>query len=209
MRRDTKKAFTFIELLVAISIFSVIAVSIHSVFNTGVFVWRRLNTAADVYQQSSVALELMGSEIANYIPSQKVKLQGNAEEISFLGKFKNEGVDKLSRICFFLEQSTNTLMRSQEDFKSVLNTASLEGAGSLAPGNDKSVVTEEFLTDVKALEFKYFCRNKEQDKYEWVDSLDPEDNSSCLAVSISINAGVSITKIVHLYVKGKDEQQAL
>lgn len=205
MRTDKKTGFTFIELLIAISIFSVIAASLYSVFNTGVFAWRRLSVATDIYQQSRIALELMGNEIANYLPSQKVKLQGDTEKISFLGKVNNEGADRLKRISFFLEPSTNTLMRSQEDFKSVLNKLSSENSATLSSEEDENAVTEEFLSGVKKLKFKYFCKSSapdKKDKYEWIDLLDPEGNSSCAAVSISIDAGVSFTKTVRLYVKG-------
>ncbi len=209
-----RKGFTFIELLVAISIFSVIAVSIYYAFSTGVFAWRRLSTATESYQKATLALELMGNEIAGYIPSNTVKMEGAKDRIAFLADLTDIDNPGLYKISFFLDSAKNTIMRSSEDFKSVLNSLAAQGTTENIKGR---FLEEEFLPDAKAIEFKYYCKNpagENANQYEWKDSL----GSDCKAVSISITLFVKketysqaqqneikFTRVIPLYQKNEND----
>jgi prepilin-type N-terminal cleavage/methylation domain-containing protein len=209
MRRS---AFTFIELLVSILIFSVIAVSVYSAFNTGIITWRKLDKAADFYQQAQVVLELMANEVASFVPSEKVPLKGAGDKITFLSRSDIDDKNKLARVEFFLDSSTNTIIRSQKNLASVLNELQQSG------NSEANASLEEFAPNIKRLAFKYYClKQNEEGKYEWVDSFDPESQSSCIAVSISVgiatgpkadneseDKGPSFTKVVAIYAESKN-----
>ena len=176
-------AFTFVELLIAISIFSVIAISIYTAFNAGIFSWRQLNASSGDYQQLAVTLDLMADEIASYITSDKVKFEGSKDKITFFSRIRNNDKYNLAKVAFFFDSSAKSLMRSEENIK---------------------ITTEELFPGIKALEFKYFCKKPgAENGYEWVDSFIPDEKSSCAAVSISIAAAKTLKRIVPLYVEVK------
>ena len=182
-----KKAFTLIELLVAISIFSVVAISVYYAFSSGIAAWRRLNVATSAHQNIRIGLELLGEKIANMIPSDKVKLEGEKSKIVFLGILDKAGLQVPGKISFFLDEpakTAKTIMQAQEDLQ------------------------EEFLSDVSGLEFKYYCKaGSAGNEYEWLDFIDPNTDPACSAVSISITSGVTFTKIVPLYAQNQKNVQ--
>ena len=61
--KKNKKAFTMIELLVAILIFSIIASVVYSVFSTGTSVWRRTKDATQISMTINSVLEDLAKEL--------------------------------------------------------------------------------------------------------------------------------------------------
>jgi len=218
-----RKSFTLIELLIAVSIFSVVAVSVYSAFNTGVFTWRRINVEAESYQGAAVALELMANEIANHIPSEVVVISGEKDNISFLSNVNKAGKNNLYKTVFFFDSSKNAIIYGYKDLRVFLNEANTEGASVSTYETDANILKEEFLPDVKSLEFKYFCKKSDSannDEYEWVDLLSPDKKAACRAVSITIALSpkqdnrfqakgndIKFTKIVPIYTENNNNAQ--
>jgi len=84
-----KKAFTLIELLIAVSIFAVVAVALYSTFYAGVSIWRRSSEGGDIHQQIKYALDDVTRELRNavYITSDEESIyvfSARYDEISFV-----------------------------------------------------------------------------------------------------------------------------
>lgn len=174
-----RASFTIIELLIALSIFSVIAASVYSAFHAGLFAWQRLNVTALTRQQAAVTLDLMADEIASFVPSEKVKFEGSAGSVSFLARLKDADKYYLAKVSFFFDSSSNSLMRGET--------------------RGEEIIAEELFSGVKSLEFKYFCKAPgPQDDYVWLSSLDYTKGFSCCAVSVSISTGDNFRKIIPL-----------
>jgi len=175
--------FTLIELLIAVSIFMAVIISVYSAFNAGVFAWRRLNAACDVYQQTGISLQLMADEIASYIPSDKIKMEGTGSEISFLESFSVASKANLVLAKFSFDSSANVIMKSREDFKSALNRVL-----SKTEPDEKNIISEEFLPFVKEMKLSYLCKDTAgTGGYKWVDSLSAGSNKDCEAVRIFVS----------------------
>jgi len=176
-------AFTLIELLTALAIFSVIAISIYTSFSAGIFSWRRLSDVSDNYQQAAAALDVMSDEIASYIPSGKVKFEGTKDKVAFLSKIKNNSSFSFSKTSFFFDRNTNSIMSVEDDL------------------NAKPVISV-LAGGVKGLEFMYYCRKPAStSEYEWVESYSGLDKTTCSAVSISVKTAGVLKKIVLLNVE--------
>ena len=64
----TRKAFTFIELLLGISIFSVVALCVYNTFATGIQINRRAQGQGSVSREIRWSLNMFSSEIENMLP---------------------------------------------------------------------------------------------------------------------------------------------
>ncbi|MBL7131939.1 MAG: prepilin-type N-terminal cleavage/methylation domain-containing protein, partial [Candidatus Omnitrophica bacterium] len=49
MSKDTLKALTLIEILIALTIFSIIAVSLYSTFSSGILAWKKSEDVNRLY----------------------------------------------------------------------------------------------------------------------------------------------------------------
>ncbi|MFH1857573.1 MAG: hypothetical protein ABH845_01530 [Candidatus Omnitrophota bacterium] len=65
MKTSKRNSFTLLEVLIALSFFSVVIIVVGSVFGTGLRAWRQGDQEGDRYQQLRIALERMAVEIRN------------------------------------------------------------------------------------------------------------------------------------------------
>ena len=101
MKRTGKNdpGFTFIELIVAVTIFAIIAVSIYSTFNAGIRVWLKTSPMIEANQQNrtffnTIALDLKNA-VAYYDVSNVLTKPGFGQEYEGKINFKGEP-DKIS-----------------------------------------------------------------------------------------------------------------
>jgi prepilin-type N-terminal cleavage/methylation domain-containing protein len=207
-----KNAVTFIELLVALSIFSVIAVAVYSSFNAGTFTWRRLTESADTSGKAAIVLKLMADEISSYIPSKAdtlekldmLKLEGSQTSISFLSVSAKKGIDAVNKVTYSYDSQSGYITRTRQALKSLLDEA---------PAENPAV--ENLCSGVKALEFKYLYKKEgphsgagSEDEYEEANSTRPDAKTPCVAVGIHIvmanNAGFD--RIVPFYVLPEEQK---
>lgn len=89
--KTTNKAFTLIELLLGLSIFSLIALTVFSVFSSGVRLSHRSELSNKVYREITWSLDLLSLELENMIgfdfsnaDSQKQAFRGGEDKIEFI-----------------------------------------------------------------------------------------------------------------------------
>lgn len=106
------KGFTFIELIIALTIFAIIALGIYSTFSTGLNTWRRGEDANRLEQEARWALDKMAKELQDAIiynygqsyPDTQLFL-GEKDKISFLTltySFSTK-LSEIKRITYSLE----------------------------------------------------------------------------------------------------------
>jgi prepilin-type N-terminal cleavage/methylation domain-containing protein len=91
------RAFTMIELLLGLVIFSVIALVIYNLFSSGVKLSQRFDSQNEIYKEIRWTFEGMAKEIENMLPydfassySEKFALTGTAHKITFLNAPKDQ-----------------------------------------------------------------------------------------------------------------------
>ncbi len=129
-----KKGLTFVELLIAILIFSIIVVSLYSAFRVGLSAYRRGEKVATSYQTIRLALDSIALDLRNCYKFSESDVRFKAEEgkVSFytLKNFPSELTKDNFQICrieywqedeeFFRKLFAGKLAFSQEDAKSDL-----------------------------------------------------------------------------------------
>lgn len=99
--KTSKRAFTFIELLIATLIFSVVVVSIYSVFQAGLLTYSKLDSSYDIYQSARASLNKIESDLKNafaYI--------GTDNKSDFLGS--NESLEFFTALDYYKDGELNT-----------------------------------------------------------------------------------------------------
>lgn len=85
-----RKGLTLIEILVGLTILSVIALSFYTAFNAGLESWNKARTKIEIYQNARVALMQMCCELISAVPIEDVR--------SFKGVSPDTGSDSVSFI---------------------------------------------------------------------------------------------------------------
>ena len=100
-----KRAFTLVEVLLAVSLFSIVAVTSYSIFWSGMRIGHQTETSKNLYRQAYWSLELMTKELENAVSydfsasyPDKQAFVGTKGNISFL----IEGEDGLKVVRYYL-----------------------------------------------------------------------------------------------------------
>lgn len=111
-RRRSLTGFTFIELTIAVTIFSVIAVSIYSVFNAGLRTWKRTSPIIEENQATRFFFDIIAKDLKSAICYKNnpdyINFDGESQRISFwalvevLGE-NNAITTELAKVTYFLE----------------------------------------------------------------------------------------------------------
>jgi prepilin-type N-terminal cleavage/methylation domain-containing protein len=79
-----EKGFTLIEMVVSLTIFSVISLSVYSAFAGGLSVWRKAKEFSSIYQTARLLLDQMALELKNSVKVSSTEFKGGPRMISFI-----------------------------------------------------------------------------------------------------------------------------
>ncbi|NQT89794.1 MAG: prepilin-type N-terminal cleavage/methylation domain-containing protein [Candidatus Omnitrophica bacterium] len=173
--------FTIIELLVSVSIFSIIAIVLFSSFRGGVNSWRRVNSELAYQQKIRYAFDKMGRDIRNMVFISTLPFKGSSEEMRFLSiaESKNSQGRDVASVAYHLsredQKAAPRLLRSQEPLDIAFNS---EVLGRVSDEEDKTRPAEKkgekLLDGIVRLKFKYMSAVESSDdeesvQYEWLE----------------------------------------
>jgi len=162
-----KRGFTLIELLITVSIFSVIALSLYSVFNTGLFSYRRIKESLSVHQAARKIFSRISLDLKNSFAFSDVEARfvGKGNEIAFLSLVGGS----FSSVSYRLEQG-KLLRLCKKDSESL---------NSIQP----RIIAKQ-ITD---LNFSYAFLTGDERFYDWKDDWGEEERDKIpLAVKIKL-----------------------
>jgi len=123
MKKDgqTNKGFTFLELLIAVTIFSIVAVAVYSSFNVGIHAWRKTEGSYKVKQEARHAFDIMGRDLRCAIdfirknPDGSVinSFEGSSAKVSFWRASK----DGVIKITYLFDKEAKALYYISQTYK--------------------------------------------------------------------------------------------
>jgi len=146
MKSANKKSFTLIELLIAVTIVTLIILSVYSAFNTGILAYKKIDSAFDGYQEARIILNRLETDLRNsFAYSQESSFfKGGSQTLYFFNVSqiydKNDEYSDLCRIKYYLEGST-------------LKRTIYKGIAALI--EDENVELQDFSAMVKNIDFEY------------------------------------------------------
>lgn len=151
-------AFSLMELLIAVSIFSVISIAIYSTFNSGAAVLRRVKNIDLAQQKIILKQERFTRELRTQPRYNKQLFSGNKTKISFPGS-----LDYLPcRITYYFDPSSLCLMRVADKLSQIIGSD-----GKIDEGfkSDPAI----FLPKIKEVQFSYLSFDAKTNEYSWTE----------------------------------------
>ncbi len=152
------KAFTLVELLIAVSIFSVVSIAIYSAFNSGVTVMRRIKNIDQKLQKILLKAERINRELREQPACRKQLFLGTKSKISFAAN-----IDYFpSRLTYYFDNPTGSLMRVCDKLDEIITEE-----GKLDP--ELKSKPQVFLSGIKEVKFEYLYLDLKKNEYVWID----------------------------------------
>ncbi|MEW6171122.1 MAG: prepilin-type N-terminal cleavage/methylation domain-containing protein [Candidatus Omnitrophota bacterium] len=170
--KNFKKGFSLLEILIALTIFSLILITVHVTFNVGINSYKTIQINLNRYYEISNLLNRMTQDIKNSFPFEKndCKFSGDKNALSFFTNFKKE----YARI--FYKSEDNKLLCSY-----VL--------GNKALLDNNNLDFEIVLSSIKQINFSYGYLDFKNNDIIWQDAWVNKEN---LPHSIKIDLVVNL-----------------
>lgn len=209
MRR--KRGFTFIEVMLVMSIFAIVALAVYSTFGAGISVWKRTQDTVRVYQDIRLALDKMTGDLKNtilfaeeYGEKKFINFTGMENVISFytmVDVFREIPVHpRIKKVTYRLDESKLILERLEQDFaESILEEKELE--------------FDEIAAKISELRFSYCYEDENAEPpYKWEDTWDSTQGipqGVRIKLKLDSEEDLVFTKYIFLSIgqKGKEEQE--
>ena len=183
--------FTLIEMILAISIFSMVIAVVFSSFRVGLGAWQKGEDNIEFYQRVRAVSDFLYRQISSTFPYKVTPglLDTHREFFAFFGKpdslefVSYANINGLEGGLSLLEiwvNSNNELMIGH-DVALVSNISDLKDIN--LRDEDKSFLISP---DVERLQFRYFDREKEDEEGQWIDSWDPKDKRKKLPLFVEV-----------------------
>lgn len=131
------RGFTLLELLIAVTIFSIAAVAIYSSFNVGIRAWRKAEDSYKIRQEARHALDRIGRELRNAVNFTPMPFDGSSNYVSFSRALKisdskggySEGILKITytfdanaKAVYYILQTYQESAKDESGTKSLLTS---------------------------------------------------------------------------------------
>lgn len=160
-----RAGFTFIELIVSMLIFSIVALSIYLSFNVGIRAWRNGEEGYKMRQGARYLMSSLSRDMRNAVSSKEIMFSGNAGSVSFC-----KASNGLFKVSYEFNGSESAVYKIVQTYKE--NSSGETGSRS------------RLISGVSDFQLQYSYRNG--DKIEWRDAWQEQENSLPFAVKVSL-----------------------
>ncbi len=193
------QGFTLIELVVSLTIFSVISLSVYSSFAAGIKVWRRSQEFSSVYQTARVVLDSMAMELTNTVKLAGSEFQGGARTVSFISVPRDNKGRELSRDSQVAKVTFEVRRDPQGNGYALFRRQAL----SLERRGDAQLM----VGSLDSVDFEYTYQNNVGGLQPWMRTWRRE-NEIPLGVKITLKlGGTAFTKMVLIPHGYREEQE--
>lgn len=160
----SQSAFSLVELLIAVSIFSVVSIAIYSTFSSGASVLRRVKNIDLAQQRILLKTERLTRELREQPKYKKPLFLGNKTKISFPGNLDYFPC----RLTYYFDSSSFCLMRVADKLNDI---TAIDGKINPEFKSKPSV----FLPKIKEVKFSYLFLDLAKNEYNWKEEWLQED----------------------------------
>ncbi|MDP8293070.1 MAG: prepilin-type N-terminal cleavage/methylation domain-containing protein [Candidatus Orphnella occulta] len=182
-------AFTLIEILISVTIASLVAVAIYSIFTNGINAWRKGNENKAYARKLRLVSEKMTSEIRNVFEFSMIAFEGKEDFFMFpalIPQAEDRSGDmsaeysQVGRIAYFYDNRKDAFCKEVKALPEVLNEEEI-GDG------------EVLIEDVNGLKIGYCYLDNVSGEYKWKEDWNKEEQDTipqALTIEISFNKDV-------------------
>ena len=185
-----KNGFTFIELIVSISILVIIIASIYSAFNTGLRIYKKSSTGQDLQKIRTTLLKI-DKELKGAFFFSKIPFKGAASEVIFPLVIVKQNIENIYIVSYYAEKDKN-----RDSYKIIRK----EKLFTDNPQDKKEEIKDMF--SAVSIRFEYAYKSNDPSKnYEWQEAWGEEQKTLPLAVRIYFkidDTGEIYSKVIFL-----------
>jgi len=171
----TRRAFTLMELMVAVAIMAVIAVSIYASFGAGIKAWHKGDESREL-QKIRTALLRIQKELRGSFFFSEAPFRGFSSSVMFPIVAAGEDKDKIYIITYYITEDKNTGSKALMKTKNIFTGAEWTGEEG----------TEEFVFFADSIDFEYAYGSNDGSKgIKWKDEWGYPQEKLPLAVKIN------------------------
>ncbi|MDD5584728.1 MAG: type II secretion system protein GspJ [Candidatus Omnitrophica bacterium] len=193
--RQQQKGFTLVELLVVVSIVSLIGVGLYSAFHTGLLSYRKIDATSQIYQNGRITFQRLQRDLANALiwHPEDSKFIGQATALDFFGVTDDYHEGNL----------THTICHTRYELTGgVLERTCFMGLEALTQSS--TPVAQKFCDNVKEISFQYAAKAVDTDiSYQWQNAW-PRENSEGQMKTLPLAVKVKLV-IAHQGEQGREE----
>ncbi|MCK4994241.1 MAG: prepilin-type N-terminal cleavage/methylation domain-containing protein [Candidatus Omnitrophica bacterium] len=154
------KGFTLVEMIMVITIFSIIGVSIAVSFLSGMKIWDRARNVDLRQSDLLLSLEIIAKELRQSVSTSFVSFEGTAQEVSF-ATLSGASILKVS---YNFDSARKVLLRQQMSLADIIKE---QNEGENSP---RSVISAEDFS------LSYFYFDQELKECLWTDTWEEDEN---------------------------------
>jgi len=164
--KKLNSGFTFIELLIALTIFSIIASGIYCTLNGALAIWQRGNSVIRDNQKIRLFFNTISQDMRNAVPYSGTEYEWADDKIVFttiMTSFADKHMlGKLAKVAYYFDEGKGTLVK---------------GYAALEEELDEKYIEEKVLLDnLKSFTFEYcYGPLTPEGEYEWKGEWEFED----------------------------------
>ncbi len=177
-KRQLVWGYTFTELLIAVTIFSVVASVIYSSFRVGIISWKRTEANLSRYQKIRHALNSLNKDISNTFMHKGILFKGQEKRIEFAAFLKDNGakLKTIGKVSYFIssrneQDATGALMMQKLEYWQIKEEEQgSEGAQAASGG-------EELVSGVIDFNINYCYKESEEENapMQWMPEWKSEE----------------------------------
>jgi prepilin-type N-terminal cleavage/methylation domain-containing protein len=157
-------AFTLVELLISVAIFSVISIAVYSTFASGAKVLRKASKIDLTLQKFLLKEEKFSRELRETTACRKQLFAGKPEKLIFSGT-QNE---LPCRITYYFDKSTQSFIREVDKLSEII-------AQESEFGGELKTERSTFLKNIENARFSYYYLDLKKNKYVWEEEYKLKD----------------------------------
>lgn len=175
---NKKSGFTLAEVLVSGTIVSLVAISVYSIFASGIHLWKQGIRSRRYQRNIRIFSDKLTRELRNTFDFSDIKFEGLRDSVSFAGLIENNTSEKdsyfeIGRIKYFLNEQ-NVFCRLEERCPECFQ-------------EETDAVSKGLISGVSQVEFQYCYLDNATGDYKWrEDWIKEEQDTIPQAVKIEL-----------------------
>ena len=155
-KRFSKHAFTLVEMLVVVTLLSILSLTVYATFASGMRLWQRIQDSGLSSNKTVLGLEKFTSQMRQALDFPKIGCAGKSNAVAF--GFLSD--TEILKITYFLEEKS--LFRKEESFKDIL-------------AEKEQAKARKLISDIEDLKFSFAYPEEGKDQYSWKDTWNKEE----------------------------------
>lgn len=191
-KKKSSAGMTLIELLITMTILSVISLAIYASLNSGLKIWKRINQQL-THEDLDIFFDRFGHDLRNCARFTGLTFTGTQERVEFPTILPSPrfGSDVIGRVAYAYDPQAKTLTRVQQDFSQIHS------------GEESSKIQP--VPDLGLVKFHYYVYDKQTKEYSWREDFLEEDFPLAVRIELELGDGSqaqSFTRTVSIPISG-------